>query len=81
MKYPLKLIEWEDAFSGDNGWLDLASIKQPTALIVVSVGFEISREDGRVTLAQSRNNEDRGGNFITIPVAMIRREKTLRSRL
>lgn len=81
MKYPLKLIEWEDAFTGfSSAWTDLAELKPTEPLIMTTVGFEVQRTERQLTLCQSISEEGRGGNLITIPTAAIVREKTLNTR-
>lgn len=84
MKYPLKLIEWEDAYSGNHEWFSLKLLPEAVSpLIVTTVGFEIQRNAERVTLAMCLDhNEDdlKACDLFTIPVGMIRREKELRAR-
>lgn len=79
---PLKLIEWEDAFNGNHEWVAAEDVDNPVApLVVTTVGFEIRRDDKRVTLAMSyEQSRDRPKccDLFTIPVGMIRREKVLR---
>lgn len=81
MKYPLKLIEWEDAFAGEIVWFNPESLPEQSPLITTTVGFEIQRTERYITLVQSCNSEGRCGAAISIPLGMIRREKTLRARL
>lgn len=79
---PLKLIEWEDAYNGNHDWIDVASIPDEVdPMIIRTVGFELRRDGGRVTLAMSYNDsreEQTCSDLFTIPVDMIRKERTLR---
>lgn len=79
---PLKLIEWEDAYNGNHDWIDVETVPENVApLIVTTVGFEVRRDDDRVTLAMSygdSRDEPTCCDLFTIPRAMIRREKVLR---
>jgi hypothetical protein len=79
---PLKLIEWEDAYNGDHKWLAVDAIPDHVEPIVVrTVGFELRRDDKRVTLAMSYDDsrtEPKCCDLFTIPLGMIRRERILR---
>lgn len=79
---PLKLIEWEDAYNGNHGWIDAASIPDAVQpLIITTVGFELRRNADRVTLAMSygaSRDEPTCCDLFTIPVGMIRKERVLR---
>jgi hypothetical protein len=77
----LKMIVWEDAFNGDHGWLEVADIPEVEPLLITTVGFEIRRDAHRVTLAMSYgDSRDKPTccDLFTIPVGMIRKEKTLK---
>jgi hypothetical protein len=82
MKPALKLIEWEDAYNGNHEWLTVESIPQHVEpLIIRTVGFELRRDESRVTLAMSYGDsreEPTCSDLFTIPVGMIRKERTLR---
>lgn len=80
MKYPLKLIEWEDAFSGDHDWGRIDNLKPPEPHLIYSTGFELQRTDTHVTLAMSIGPNN-CSDLLTLPLRYIVREKTLRSRL
>ena len=81
MKYPLKLIEWHDAYSGDHKWVALSDLADRAApLVTYSIGFEIRRDDKHITLAMTVNDEEKVSNLMTIPLAMIVREQTFRYR-
>lgn len=81
---PLKLIEWEDAYNGNHDWFALDTMPEAVdPYVVVTVGWEVQRNAERVTLAMSyvpeqHENGPRACDLFTIPVGMIRREKTLR---
>lgn len=79
---PLKLIEWEDAYNGNHDWIRVDSIPGSVKpLLVSTVGFELRRDDQRVTLAMSYGDSRDAptcSDLFTIPVGMIRREKVLR---
>lgn len=79
---PLKLIEWEDAFNGDHKWLDVADIPERVdPMTITTVGFELRRDEDRVTLAMSygaSRDKPTCCDLFTIPVATIRKERVLR---
>ncbi len=79
---PLKLIEWEDAYNGNHDWFKVDSLPEAVEpLIVTTVGFELQRNAERVTLAMSYGSSREDPtccDLFTIPVAMIRKERTLR---
>ena len=79
---PLKLIEWEDAYNGNHDWIEVATIPDHVLpLLVTTVGWEVRRDNQRVTLAMSYGDsreEPTCCDLFTIPVGMIRREKRLR---
>ena len=79
---PLKLIVWEDAYNGNHDWIDVDSIPEKVApLIIRTVGFEVRRDDERVTLAMSYGNsrdDPTCADLFTIPVGMIRKERALK---
>lgn len=78
----LKLIEWEDAYNGNHDWIDLATVPDEVEPMVIrTVGFELRRDSERVTLAMSYNDsceEPTCVDLFTIPIGMIRKERTLR---
>lgn len=79
---PLKLIEWEDAYNGNHDWIDPRTIPEHVEpLLVSTVGFELRRDDKRVTLAMTYGDSREQPtccDLFTIPIAMIRKERTLR---
>lgn len=79
---PLKLIEWEDAYNGNHDWIDIETIPETVApLVITTVGFELRRDRERVTLAMSYGSsreEPACCDLFTIPIGMIRKERTLR---
>jgi hypothetical protein len=80
---PLKLIEWEDAYNGNHGWRKVSSFGDMAgeACIMRTVGFELARNEQRVVLSMSIGDiEDDPTccDLFTIPVAMIRKERTLK---
>jgi hypothetical protein len=79
---PLKLIEWEDAYNGNHDWIEVATIPESVEpLVLTTVGFELRRDDERVTLAMtygSSREEPTCCDLFTIPLAMIRSERVLR---
>lgn len=81
MKYPLKLIEWHDAYSGDHSWFDEDHlIKDDQPHVVYSLGFEVLRTERHVTLAMSASENGKLCDILTVPLGMIVREQTFRSR-
>jgi hypothetical protein len=79
MKYPLKLIEWQDSYNGDHDWFSAKDLVCKP-ILVQTIGFEVLRTDTHVTLAMSAH-DDRLCDTFTIPLGMIVREQTFRSRL
>jgi len=80
---PLKLVEWEDAYNGNHDWFDVSSLpdEDVNPVVVITVGFELQRSEDRLTLAmsyQDSRDEPQACDLFTIPVAMIRKERTLR---
>lgn len=79
---PLKLIEWEDAFNGTHDWTDLCDIAPDhVPMLVTTTGFEVRRNKTVVTLAMSyceARDEPTCCDLFTIPLAMIRKERTLK---
>lgn len=82
MRPPLKLISWEDAFNGNHSWIEASSIPEHVEpLLITTVGFELRRDEHRVTLAMSYGDsreEPTCCDLFTIPLGMIRRERVLR---
>lgn len=74
-KYPLKLVEWHDAYTGNHSWSRLDELpERPPAHVCTTLGFEISRDEAHVTLAMTIGPEDAGDersvlNLQTIPLA------------
>lgn len=82
IKYPLKLIEWRDAYNGDHNWFKSSELSEKIqSFIVQTVGFEVHRDDTHVVLAMSFTNYDQLCDLFTIPLAVVMREQTFRSRL
>jgi hypothetical protein len=81
MKYPLKLIEWSDAFNGNHDWFIADTLPETIEpFIVQTFGFEVQRTATHVTLAMSFSNRNHLCDLFTIPLAMIVREQTFRVR-
>lgn len=77
--YPLVLIEWEDAYTGDHDWFKLDTL--PDAVLplnVMTAGFLVQANNERVTLAQSFSH-DSAACLWTIPRKMIRSMTKLRN--
>lgn len=82
MTYPLKLIEWHDAFAGNHAWFNADTMPEEIApLVVQTIGFEVQRTSASVTLAMAQTDRGDLCNLFTIPLAMVVREQTFRSRL
>jgi hypothetical protein len=79
---PLKLIEWEDSFNGNHRWTPLSElVGGADPFLIQTIGFEIARNEGRVTLAmnmQSEGDDPDVLDVMTIPLSLIRRERVLR---
>lgn len=81
MKYPLKLIEWHDAYSGNHTWFKaerLTDEDQPHRIF--TMGFEVMRTERHVTLSMSVTENEQLCDLFTIPLAMVVREQTFRRR-
>lgn len=82
MKYPLKLIEWHDAFNGDHDWFKADQLSSEVGLVLVqTIGFEVQRTSTTITLAMSFTDRGYLCDLFTIPLAVMVREQTFRSRL
>lgn len=82
VRYPLKLIEWRDAHNGDHSWFKAEILPDKIELFIVqTVGFEVQRNDVCVTLAMSCASNGDLCDLFTIPLAVMVREQTFRSRL
>lgn len=82
MRYPLKLIEWQDAFNGNHQWFSSDELpEEVTPLTLQTIGFEVRRSKTSVTLAMSVSDRGSLCDLFTIPLAVVVREQTFRSRL
>lgn len=81
MRYPLKLIEWHDAHNGNHDWCSPAVLEDKTKIIAQTAGFEVQRTEDFVVLAMSYTSNGHLCDLFTIPLAVIVREQTFRSRL
>ena len=82
MNYPLKLIEWHDAYNGNHAWFDADTMPDEVRpFIVQTVGFEVQRTSAYVTLAMSVSDRGQLCDLFNIPLAVVVREQTFRSRL
>lgn len=80
-KYPLKLIEWHDAYNDNHAWISIKELpEEPERYLVQTLGFEIRRDDKEVTLAMSVSNNGHVCDLFTVPLAIIVREQTFRNR-
>lgn len=80
----LVLVEWEDAYSGNHEWIDVDTIPENVApLLIKTVGFVVRRDRQRVTLAMSigssddEERDDTCCDLFTIPRVLIRSERVL----
>jgi hypothetical protein len=81
MKYKLVYIEWEDSYSGRQGWysLDEALIESREAGICKSIGYLIVDDTNCVVIAQSMGIEDvTVHNTLHIPKVLIKKRKTIK---
>ena len=84
MKRPaLLLVEWEDAFTSDHSWGRIDALPETVLpFVVLSVGYEIARNEKRITLAQTiggdRGEADKCSDLMTIPTGMVRKVTQLR---
>jgi len=78
-KYPLVLIEWEDA-SANGGWNDVAKYAEEKGLIQVkSVGWRTVDAKGYIQLVQQQSFHDgRCADSIQIPRGCIKKIKRLK---
>lgn len=81
MKFPLKLIEWHDAYNGEHNWIKLNELsKEQDPCVIQTIGFEVIRTEKYVTLAMSVTNNEQVCDLFTIPLAIVVREQTFRNR-
>jgi hypothetical protein len=81
MKYPLKLIEWRDAYNSNFSWMDADEVPhEDQPHLIMTLGFEIRRTENHIVLAQAVGDGDRVCTLFTIPLSMIVREQTFRRR-
>ena len=79
----LVLVEWEDAYSSNPGWLDIDEAKQwgRKSVLVRNAGYLVERSKERIVLA-ARWDKDRDrpyfGLMQRIPSGMVRRVWRLR---
>jgi hypothetical protein len=73
-------ITWADTHSGGTGWTPISEIDQDE-YIIKSCGYLLAVGDGgkenHVTLYQSRTEDDDLDHVLHIPVAMIRKIKSV----
>lgn len=75
MKYPLAVVEWEDA-AHEFGWQE-GVIPEPKTVIVRSVGYVIKRTKKHILLAQSIA-EDNHAQTLQIPKGMVIKVKNIK---
>lgn len=81
MNYPLRLIEWHDAYNGDHVWFDAADLPpEDKTFTVLTMGFEVKRTERHVTLAMSVTSGGKLCDLFTIPLGMIVKEHSFRRR-
>ena len=76
-EYPIALVIWADATTGDPGWVTLEQVEDDGETLVNSVGFLVPADEpagkkDHVTLLQSHHDGDGIGLFY-IPAQMVRR--------
>lgn len=78
-KFPLVIVEWNDACS-NGGWrLATDAIREHKPVAVVTVGWLLRRTLRSVLVAQSyQPADDRVTDTIAIPNGMVRRVRTVR---
>ena len=73
-------ITWADTHSGGTGWTPISNIDQ-NEYIIKSCGYLLAVGDGgkenHVTIYQSRTEDDDLDHILHIPVAMIRKIKSV----
>lgn len=78
-KFPLVLIEWEDAYSGNHDWFKIETMPEAVQpVFVMSVGFLMRINPDRLTIAQSFSH-DSAASLWTIPRKMVRKITKLRN--
>ena len=73
-KYPLVIIQWDDAESSD-GWEEAPTELIPS--IAISVGFLVRQTENYILLAQSYDNGHTNGRF-QIPKTLIKETKEIK---
>lgn len=80
-KYPLVIVEWEDASAhSDFGWMDVGEVKKLHAkgVPMVSAGVEILRDRKGMVLATALARFDgRVGNVFRIPSEFLRKRRVV----
>lgn len=76
-EWPIALVYWADATTGDPGWVTLDTVEEEGETLVMSVGFliPVDAPGGRadhITLLQSHHDGDGIGLFY-IPSGMVRK--------
>lgn len=85
-KYPLVVVLWFDASSGDPGWETLSVVAHGSAYPVQTVGWLIhhDREGLKLTTAVHMDEDDRANSAVSgrhwIPSGMVVEVKTLRGK-
>jgi hypothetical protein len=70
-KYPLVVIKWEDAYSGNHDWFKSDTLPEAVEpLICYTTGFIVQSNSERITVAQSFSH-DSLATLWTIPRRMI----------
>jgi hypothetical protein len=80
-EYPVVLVCWADAHTGESGWQTLETYEDDGEVIVETVGFLVPADEpggkkDHVTVWQSYHGGE-GINPFHIPVGMIRTMKTI----
>lgn len=77
-RFPLLLVEWEDAYAGNHDWFKLNTMPEAVQpLVVMTAGFLVREDEDRITLATSFSH-DSAADLWTIPKPMIRKRTQLR---
>jgi len=79
-KYKIVYVEWDDAVSAPNGWIDdFDEWKKTSTFIISEVGFLLEENEKEIFLAsfikpEDRNTTERQGNVRRIPRGWIKKK-------
>jgi len=79
LKYPLVMVEWEDAWSED-GWIGPNELKGNT-YSVVTVGYVINKGPKALQIASTIEQEGNLSGVMSVPLGCVKRVRSLSIKL